>query len=240
MFSSSPRSLVPARSLPDSANVDELHFLQATSLETIHRCSNSATRSPDAGHGAVNYLNQFRPEVRRAVLSQSPLRPLRRKPGGISTKLLRWDEPQDFAKMGVNRRLSIGRSPDRISCLSAPAANVPGEGIFLHPAMNPSFFESFQGRCLGMCKPGFHTAFGKNPATFARLNQQEFDATAAHPVANRGHLFAFPKFAQVRQPNELGRRLILPNLRPSDGQPRFVIVSNCSSHSSRVHDAIRF
>jgi hypothetical protein len=71
--------------------------------------------------------------------------------------------------------------------------------------MNPSLFESFEGRSLRVGKPGFDAAFGKNPTSLPSLDQQEFDVTAAHPITNRSHLLAFPKFAQFRQPDELGR-----------------------------------
>jgi hypothetical protein len=70
--------------------------------------------------------------------------------------------------------------------------------------MNPSLFEGFEGRCLCMGKPGFDAAFGKNPASLAGLNQQEFDVTAARPVTHRSHLFALPKFPQFRQAHKLG------------------------------------
>jgi hypothetical protein len=106
--------------------------------------------------------------------------------------------------MGVHRGLFLCRSSDRIPRLSTPAANVTREGSFLHPAMNPSLFESFESRCLCMGKPGFDTAFGKNPTSLPGLDQQEFDLTAAHPVTDRSHLLAFPKFPQFRQADELG------------------------------------
>jgi hypothetical protein len=84
-------------------------------------------------------------------------------------------------------------------------ANVAGEGGFLHPAMDPGLFEGFEGRCLGMREAGFDAAFGKNPASLAGLDQQEFDLTATYPVTHRSDLFAFPKFPQFRQPNKLSR-----------------------------------
>jgi hypothetical protein len=71
--------------------------------------------------------------------------------------------------------------------------------------MNSSLFESFEGGCLGVGKPGFDAAFGENPASFAGINQQEFHRISAHPVTNRGHPFTFPQLAQFRQPNEFSR-----------------------------------
>src|SRR4029077_15670345 len=142
--------------------------LQTTDLETINRRRILATRSPDPGHGAVNHACQFGTEIGCAVLLQAPLCLLRRKPCGFSIELLRRDEPQDLAKMGVNRRLFLGQSRGRIPPLSAPATNVPVERSFFHPAMNPSLFESLESSCLSVSKPGLSAAFGENPAPFAR------------------------------------------------------------------------
>jgi hypothetical protein len=107
--------------------------------------------------------------------------------------------------MGVNGGLFLGQSSGRIPHLSAPAANVPGERSFLHPAMNPSLFESLESSCLSVRKPGLGATFGENPAPFARPDQQEFNVTVAHSIAYCGHLVALLEFAQFRQPHKPGR-----------------------------------
>jgi hypothetical protein len=56
--------------------------------------------------------------------------------------------------------------------------------------MNTRFFKSLQRRGLGVRKAPLNAAFGENPASAARLDQQEFNAAFAYAVANRGDLLA--------------------------------------------------
>jgi hypothetical protein len=65
--------------------------------------------------------------------------------------------------------------------------------------MNSSFLERLQCSRLGVGQPWFGAALGESPApASASPNQQKLDLTTTHPVANRGHLFAFPQFAELR------------------------------------------
>src|SRR5208337_3683796 len=86
----------------------------------------------------------------------------------------------------------------------ALAANVAGEGAFLHTAVNARLFERLKSRDLGVCQPLFEAALGEGPASAAGPNQQEFDATAADPVAHGSHLLASPQFAKLRRTKESG------------------------------------
>jgi hypothetical protein len=70
--------------------------------------------------------------------------------------------------------------------------------------MNSRLFESFEGSGLGVRQSRFDTAFGKSPASAASLNQQEFDATVAGPVAHSGHLFAAMPFTRLQWPQQSG------------------------------------
>lgn len=88
--------------------------------------------------------------------------------------------------------------------------------------MNACFLESFEGCGLGMCKPGFGSPLGENPAAFSCVNQEEFDIAAASPETNRGNLLAAAEFAQVSQAKKLDGWLVLRRV-----------------HSSRVPDAVR-
>jgi hypothetical protein len=62
--------------------------------------------------------------------------------------------------------------------------------------MNSSFLERLKCRSLGVGQSRFGAALGESPAPAAASpNQQELDLTTTHPIANRGHLFAFTQFA---------------------------------------------
>jgi hypothetical protein len=96
--------------------------------------------------------------------------------------------------------------------LAMLAVDVACKRRFLHAAMNSGLFESFEGSRLSVGQPRFGAAFGESPASAAGLDQQEFDATASDPIANRGHLFASLESAKLRQSKELGGWLIRPGL----------------------------
>lgn len=85
--------------------------------------------------------------------------------------------------------------------------------------MNSSLFEGFEGGGLRVGKSGLDAAFGKNPTSLAGLDQQEFNVTATHPVADRRYLFALLQSAQFGQPDKLGRELKGLYPFPPDGQP---------------------
>jgi hypothetical protein len=108
--------------------------------------------------------------------------------------------------MSLNRKLffgrSLARSRGRISHVATLATNVPGKRSFLHPAMNSRLFESLEGSRLGVCQPRFGASLRESPMSAAGPNQQEFDATAADPVANCGDLFASTESAKLRQAKE--------------------------------------
>jgi hypothetical protein len=67
--------------------------------------------------------------------------------------------------------------------------------------MNPGLLKSLEGSGLGMGEPRFHAAFGEDPASAARLNQQKFDAPPAKAIANGCDLLA--PFRQPRRPQAL-------------------------------------
>jgi hypothetical protein len=76
--------------------------------------------------------------------------------------------------------------------------------------MNTRLFKSLKGSGLGVREPRFGAALGESPMSAVGSNQQEFDATAAHAVANGGDLFASAQPAKLRQAKELGWWLIRP------------------------------
>jgi len=103
--------------------------------------------------------------------------------------------------------------------------------------MDSRLFEGFECRGLSMRQPWLGVAFGKNPASAARSHQQKFDDTAANPVADRGYLFAFPKFAELRQPVILrgGMGRAIPVLAAPQCN-----ICDVRAHESRLPDAICF
>ena len=162
----------------NSADVNELHLLRTAALQTrdarhgIALAATSSTRERRMRETARSTTRASSVPKSGVRCSCKPtLRFVGRKPGGISTS----------SCGGTSRRtsqrwaLTAGSfSADRLphSATLAPAANVAGEGGFLHPAMNPGLFEGLEGRCLGMCEPGLDTAFGKNPASLAGLTSR--------------------------------------------------------------------
>jgi hypothetical protein len=83
----------------------------------------------------------------------------------------------------------------RTSHAGAVAANVVGERIIFHAAMNSRFFESLQGSRLSVGQTWFDPTLGESPAAAAGPNQKKFNGAGADPVANRSDLFAFAQFA---------------------------------------------
>jgi len=94
--------------------------------------------------------------------------------------------------MGAERKLCLRR----VLQVATLAADVLGERYFFHAAVNSCLLESFERRCLGVGQSWLRTAFGKRPASVASLNQQEFDFSLAHAIANRGDLFACAQFSK--------------------------------------------
>jgi hypothetical protein len=71
----------------------------------------------------------------------------------------------------------------------------------------------------------------------AGSDQQEFDAAAADPVTNRGHLLASPQPAELREAKELnGRPKSVGSVRD---QTWFSTFRGTSTHNCRVHDLVR-
>jgi hypothetical protein len=85
------------------------------------------------------------------------------------------------------------------------AARVAGKRSVFHSPMNSRLFEGFQGGGLRVREARFDAALGEGPSSIPRLHQQEFDSTAADPVADGGNLFRAPQFAKFRSTEELGR-----------------------------------
>ena len=165
----------------------ELYF-----LERVGSRAGWVAQALNAGYCAVHHAGELSPVIPRTGLLQTPLRFPGRKPCGIAPCLLRRAEPQDFAKMSLDGNLSAARAPQ-----------VLGERLFRHPAVNSGLFESLEGSGLGVRQPRFDAAFGEGPASLAGLDQQEFEATAADPIANGSHLFACAQLAKLRRPNQL-------------------------------------
>jgi len=112
--------------------------------------------------------------------------------------------------MGIDYKFSLARLGNWFP--TAPlSTDISGEWRFLDPSMNPRLLEGLQRRRLSVGQPRFGAALGKSPPPAATSpNQQELDAAAAHPVANRGDLFAFAQLAKFRQSNELSRCRMSP------------------------------
>src|SRR5271167_3134158 len=112
---------------------------QYVSLRCVGACDDFAVQSPDTGYGTVDHPSQFGGKVRRAVLLQTTLCLLGRKPRGTPIRLLRWLEPRDLAKMGLHGEFFLGRFPGgshAVPRISAFATNILGKRSFLHPAVN--------------------------------------------------------------------------------------------------------
>ena len=103
--------------------------------------------------------------------------------------------------------------------------------------MNPGLFESFEGSRLGVGQSWFGAALRESPMTAAGPYEQEFDAAAADPVTNRGHLFASPQPAELREAKELNGRPI--SAGPVRDQTWFSTF-RASTHNCRVPDLARF
>jgi hypothetical protein len=168
------------------------HFVQAIFLQTIGRVSGAALQTLNPRNGPGDNADEFGAKLWSAVFAQTLLRLFGGKPGWISLRFLRRFEPGDLAQVGndtgwfLDPRESLPAFGD--VCRFTFASKVTGESDCLHAAMNASFFKSLQGRGLGVSKTGFSTAFGKNPASAASLNQQKFNATLANAIADRGDL----------------------------------------------------
>ena len=61
--------------------------------------------------------------------------------------------------------------------------------------MNTGFFKRFEGCRLGLCKAGFDSAFGENPAAIASLDEEELETPIADAVTNGGNLLAFRRLS---------------------------------------------
>src|SRR5215468_781712 len=110
---------------------------------------------------------------------------------------------------------------------TAFAAGVAGEGFFLHPPVDPSFFVSLEGGGLSVGQPGFRAAFGKGPATAAGLYQKKFDSRTTHAIADSRYLFTSAQSSEMRQGDELGGWREGTSFGPGNGQTRF----SCAHHS---------
>jgi hypothetical protein len=101
--------------------------------------------------------------------------------------------------MSVDRNSFSAGSRSRIPPAVPFAANIPGKGSYFDPSMNSCFLEGLQRCRLGVGQPRFSAALGESPASAAaRANQQELDAAAADPIANRGDVFTLPNFPKMR------------------------------------------
>jgi|SRR5580700_1157587 hypothetical protein len=103
--------------------------------------------------------------------------------------------------------------------------------------MNPRLFESFEGSRLGVGQSWFGAALRESPMTAAGPYEQEFDAAAADPVTNRGHLFASPQLAELRKAKELSGTSM--GVGPVRDQTWFSGFRDTSTHNCRVHDLVR-
>jgi len=74
---------------------------------------------------------------------------------------------------------------------------VVGKGRFFYAPVNTSFLKSFQGSGLRMGETGFDTAFGKCPASFLGLHEQELNTVGSNTVTDGGYLLAFLEAAQM-------------------------------------------
>src|SRR5947209_16101345 len=92
----------------------------------------------------------------------------------------------------------------RVLRASLLAANIAGEGEFLHASTHACLFECLKGRRLSMGQAWFRTSFGEGPTTAARLYQQKFNLSFSRPEADRGNLLGTSKLAQLRQSHGLG------------------------------------
>jgi hypothetical protein len=105
--------------------------------------------------------------------------------------------------------------------------------------MNSRSLRRLESRGLGVSQSWFGAAFGESPVSAVGPNQQEFDATAANPIADGGDLFASPQLAKLRQVKEPGRWLMRPGEGHAAGR-RCSIIHSIMTHSSRVPDAATY
>ena len=73
------------------------------------------------------------------------------------------------------------------------AVPVACERRLLDAAMHARLFESLESRSLSVTQPRLRAAFGESPSPAASLYQQEFNAAAAHSIADRRDLLAAPQ-----------------------------------------------
>jgi hypothetical protein len=83
--------------------------------------------------------------------------------------------------------------------------------------MNPRFFESLEGRGLGVRQSRLGVAFGENPTSAARAHQQEFNRVIADSITNCGDLLTFAQLTKIGQWNKLRGRISSP--RPPNCAP---------------------
>ena len=197
----------------------ELNFLQRVCspriwswlLCSISSEASSAVEPLDARYRLIDHAREPGPIPIFPTLPQAAFRFVDRKPGAISVGLFRSAEPQHLAEMSAYGRRFCGKfcGTPRVG---PPPAKILGERCFFDPAMNSSFLEGFKRRRLSVGQPALGAAFGEGPASAtAGLDQKEFDRSAAHPIANRGDLFALAGFAKLRQSNALRQWLLNPS-----------------------------
>ena len=93
---------------------------------------------------------------------------------------------RDLAKVGYDGWLGCGISAG-IACF-ALAPPIAREGRVFDAAVDAGLLKSLERSGLRMSQSGFDTAFGKNPAAAASLNQQEFNTAHANAVTDCCHL----------------------------------------------------
>jgi hypothetical protein len=165
-------------------------FLQAVPGRSLRNPRGARFESLNPRQSAVDHASEFGAEFGRTAFPQTLFRSVRGKPGGVSIRFLRRFESGDFAKMGSDGKLWLGKSGGGLGSVCL-ATEVTREGDFLHPAMNASLFESLESGGLGVGEAAFDPSLGENPASAAGLDQQEFNATSAHAVTDGGDLLAF-------------------------------------------------
>ena len=144
----------------------------------------------------VDYSRELGPVFVLASLPQAQPCLLRRKPGATSPRLLWIAQSRHFTEMSVDCKFFFAGSRASFSLAAPLAPNISRERSLFDPPMHSRFLERLQRGRLGVGQSRFSAALGKSPPPAAASpNQQELDLSTTHPIANRGHLLAFTRFA---------------------------------------------
>jgi len=170
------RGISGARKLPIFERF-EAHLPQAVAMEVL---AGAYFQAANAGDGAIDDTGELAGQRCVPLFREPALGFVRYKPCGRTIGLLWRFEMRDLAEMSGNGVAGRGSFRETIA----------GERHLFDAAVDASLFEGLKGRGLGLGEAGLDATFGKDPASAAGSNEEEFNSASAGAVADGRDLLA--------------------------------------------------